>query len=163
MTTTLSSRLTPFHKFVLPLLVAGGFGFGAWRAYLHPGEVHGPTGWSRDYAWALMLAFGVVIGAVLWLVGGRLVCVELDEDELIISDYRNEIRVPLANVEAIKGPGVTNPPRYALIFEESTEFGRRVRFMPPRSWASRWRSEPAVIVELRSAWVAAREKAGKSS
>lgn len=156
MTTPLSSKSTPLYRFVLPWLVLAGMLFAAGSAYLHPESLNGPSGWTRDYAWALMLAFGIVMFAILWFVGGRVMKVELDGDELIISNYRVEIRVPLAQVEAIKGPTWTNPPRYTLVFAETTEFGDKVTFIPPQSLLFRRVAESKAIGELKSAWEQAR-------
>ena len=48
MTTTLSSRWTPFYKFVIPLLVLGGIGTGTVVAYLHPEQQKMPPGLRPD-------------------------------------------------------------------------------------------------------------------
>jgi hypothetical protein len=154
----LSSRLTPFYKFVLPTLILAGMCFGAVMAYVHPESMNGPDGWTRDYAWALMLGFGVLMAGVVWWFAGRLVSVELDDDELVISNYRAEIRVMLSNLEAISGPTITNPPRYTLTFVEATEFGRKVTFMPPQDLTFRRQAEARAIGTLKEAWAAARAK-----
>jgi hypothetical protein len=136
-------------------------GAAALLAYLHPESLNGPDGWSRDYAWVMMLALGVVTAAVVWWFGGRLMRVELDDDELLISNYRTEIRVRLANVVKIEGPTFTNPPRYTLTFDEPTEFGRRVTFTPPMVWSLIPKGEAEAVVELRVAWEAARRAAAR--
>jgi hypothetical protein len=154
--TELSSRSTPFYKFVLPVLLVGGMGAAALTAYRHPESLNGPTGWSRDYAWVMMITLGAVMASAVWWFAGRLMRVELDDDELVISNYRTEIRVRLSHVVKIDGPTITNPPRYTLTFDEPTDFGRRVTFTPRRAWSLLPRGEADVVVELRAAWEAAR-------
>ena len=114
MSTTLSSRWTPFYKFVIPLLVIGGMGTGAVMGFLHPEAQKMPPGLGPYQAWILMAVAVVIAIAVMWWALGRLMRVELDGDELIISNYRTEIRVPLANPAEAR---VVNAPR---IFADST-------------------------------------------
>ena len=156
MATTLSSRWTPFYKFFLPLLALGGIGFGAWHAYTHPERLKMPPGIAPAYGWVLLVAVAVVAGAIVWWTVSSLVRLELDDDELLISNYRTEIRVPLANVASIKGPSNTNPPRYTLTFEEPTEFGPRISFLPPMQWSLMRLTEPEEVRVLRDAWESAR-------
>ncbi|MHB0964057.1 MAG: hypothetical protein ACYC5V_12700 [Gemmatimonadaceae bacterium] len=161
MATTLSSRWTPFYKFVIPLLVFGGLGTGAVMRYLHPEPQKMPPGLRPDQGWILMAVAAVIAIAVMWWALGRLMRVELDDDELIVSNYRTEIRVPLANVAKIAGPSRSNPPRYTLTFEEPTDLGRTVAFIPPIAWTLMRMKERDEVVELRAAWEAARGGRGQ--
>lgn len=109
-----------------------------------------------EYGWVLVVCIGVFTLAILWWTLGGLKQVELDGDELIISDLRAEIRVPLASVEKISRRSMSDPPRYTLTFSEDTDFGRRVRFIAPRRWGLLQRfTDPDEIVALRTAWEAA--------
>jgi hypothetical protein len=157
--TSLSSRWTPFYKFVLPLLALGGIGFGAWRGYVHPERLRMPPGVAPEYGWLLLLTIAVFAGVIVWWTVKSLVRIELDDDELVMSNYRSEIHVPLANIASIGGPSSTNPQRYTLTFEESTEFGRRVSFLPPMQWSLMRLSESDEVRELRTAWESARNAA----
>jgi hypothetical protein len=161
MTTRISSRWTPFYKFILPLLTVGGLGVGAWFAREHPEGQNLPPGFRPEDTWVLMVAMAVVIAAILWWAVGRLMRIELDDDELVISNYRTEIRVRLADVEKISGPSMSNPQRYTITFSERTELGRSVQFMTPMVWTLMRTGETEEAVELRGAWEAARSKAGK--
>ena len=156
MATTLSSRWTPFYKFVIPLLVIGGVGTSAVMTYLHPEPQKMPPGLGPDQAWILMVVAAVIALAVMWWALGRLMRVELDDDDLIVSNYRTEIRVPLSNVAKISGPSLSNPPRYTLTFEEPTDLGRTIAFIPPVAWTLRRMKEREEVAELRAAWAAAR-------
>lgn len=154
--TILSSRWTPFYKFVIPLLVIGGVGTSAVMAYRHPEPQKMPPGLHPDQVWILMAVAAAIALVVMWWTLGRLMRVELDDDELIISNYRTEIRVPLSNVAKIGGPSRSNPPRYTLTFEEPTDLGRTIAFIPPIGWTLGRRKERDEVVELRAAWAAAR-------
>jgi hypothetical protein len=157
--TTLSSRWTPFYKFVIPLLVIGGMGTGAVVAYLRPEPQAMPPGLRPDQGWILMTIAAVIACTVMWWALGRLMRVELDDDELVVSNYRAEIRVPLSHVATITGPSRSNPPRYTLTFEEPTELGRTIAFIPPMTWTLGRMKERDEVVELRTAWAAARSAA----
>ncbi len=156
MSTPLSSRWTPFYKFIVPSLVFGGMGYGAWLAYVHPERQKLPPGIGPDYAWLTVVAIAGLVGVILWWALAALKHVELDNDELIVSNYRTEIRVPLAAVEKISGASLSNPPRYTITFAEPTEFGRRITFLAPMRWTLIRLGEPDEVVELRGAWDAAR-------
>jgi hypothetical protein len=162
-TVTLSSRWTPFYKFIAPLLAVGGIGFGAWRGYVDPERLRMPPGVTPEYGWVLLLAIAVLAGVIIWWTVRSLVRLDLDDDELVISNYRSEIRVPLANVVSISGRSKTNPPRYTLTFEEPTEFGQRVSFLPPMQWSLIRLSESEEVRELRNAWETARAASARGA
>jgi hypothetical protein len=140
-----------FYKFFLPVLVTGGMGFGAFRAYGHPDEVHMPPGMSPDYGWVVMLAMALLVAVFLWYTLSPIKKVELDDGDLIISDYRTEIRVPLEMVEKIDERSMTNPRRYKVTFREPTEFGRRIVFLEPMAWTLNPWHECEEVAELRRA------------
>lgn len=156
MATPLSSRWTPFYKFILPFLVLGGLGFGAWRAYARPESVKMPAGIGVEYGWMLIVALMVVAIGMIWWTVAPLKRLELDDDALVISDYRVEIRVALTNVASISGPSRTNPRHYTVTFDEPTEFGRSITFLPAMDWSLLRLGEPQEVTDLRTAWEMAR-------
>lgn len=135
--------------------------YGAWRAYVRPDEFHLPVGVPPEGGWMFFITVAVVVALVIWWTIGALKRIDLDGDELVISNYLTEIRVPLSGVEAISGRSVTDPKRYTLTFGEPTEFGRRVSFMPPMVWSFNPWAEPEEVGELRSAWASARDAESK--
>ncbi|MHB1313670.1 MAG: hypothetical protein ACYC3L_16750 [Gemmatimonadaceae bacterium] len=151
MATAMSSRWTPFYKFVLPVLVVGGMCFGAVRASLQPQDVHMPPGMAPDYGWVALLAMLVLVTGVMWYTLAPLKKVELDGDDLVISNYRTEIRVPLDMVEKIDERSMTNPRRYRMTFREPTDFGRRIVFLEPMAWTLNPWHECEEVAELRRA------------
>ena len=149
--TALSSRWTPFYKFVVPVLVVGGMGVGLWRGPSHPRELNLTPGMSPAQGWGLMLLMLVVVWAILRSTLVPLKKVELDGDDLIISNYLSEIRVPLEMVEKIDERSMTNPRRYKVTFREPTEFGRRIVFLEPMAWTLNPWHECEEVAELRRA------------
>ena len=140
-----------FYKFFLPVLVTGGMGLGAWRTYGHPQDVNLPPGMAPSYGWVAMLAMFVLVAGIMWFTMAPLKKVELSGDQLIISDYRTEIRVPLEQVEKVDGRSITNPKRYTITFREPTDFGRRIVFLEPMAWTLLPWHECVEIAELRNA------------
>ena len=151
MATAMSSRWTPFYKFVLPVLVTGGMGVGLWRAPSHPEQVHLPSAMTPPQGWGLLLLVLVVVWAVVRYTLVPLKKVEVDGDDLIISNYLSEIRVPLEQVEKIDDRSFTNPKRYTVTFREPTDFGRRIVFIEPMAWTLNPWHECEQVAELRRA------------
>lgn len=158
----LSSRWTFFYKFILLVLVTGAMCCGAWRALDHPDEAPVPGGGMRaGQSWMIVLALAAVVAAVIWWTVAPLKRLVLSGDDLLISNYRTEIRVPLTAVEAISGPSATNPRRYTVTFAEPTEFGRSFTFMPPMVWSFNPWAEADEVGELRRAWAEAQSVASR--
>jgi hypothetical protein len=156
----LSSRWTFYHKFVLPVVITGAMLAGTWFARVHPDSprLHGPGGTPPDQVWLMVLGVTVIVIVAVGLMVAPLKRVVLSGDELVISNFRSEIRVPLTNVAEIGKLSLTDPKRHTIRFEESTEFGDKVTFMVPRRWGLNKWVESEDVQELRRAWEAAREK-----
>lgn len=136
-------------------------GFGAWYASAHPEGQREPPGVAPELAWIVLAAAAVLAAAIMWWTVGRLKRIELDDDELVISNYRTEIRVPLADINKISGPSATNPRRYRITFADSTEFGRSVSFMPPKQWSLWYAGKEEEVELLRRAWEEAQARASR--
>jgi len=149
--TALSSRWTPFYKFVLPVLVTGGMGVSLWRGARSPQEFRLAQDMTSAQGLALMLVVALVVAAIMWYTLAPLKKVELDGDDLVISNYRTEIRVPLEMVEKIDERSMTNPRRYRMTFKEPTDFGRRIVFLEPMAWTLNPWHECEEVAELRRA------------
>lgn len=162
MPTTLSSRATLTYKVLIPVFVVGNMAVaGALPFILGPASpsVH-LRGMSPTSFLLLMLVGAVLVLAILWVTVVPLKKVALDGDELLVSNFQYEIRVPLSRVKAIDGPSFTNPKTYTITFDSPTEFGDAVMFLPPPTWTLIRRGDPAAVVELRGAWNAVRTKPG---
>jgi hypothetical protein len=118
----MSSRLTPILKFVFPAVWISGWAFGTFQAF----------------SW--VFAFGGTLGTVflLWYCA-RLRKVTLDGEDLIISDYRREVRVPLTRVSSVKRRIWISPPEIIVTFDSDTGLGEKVVFMPSYNlWNTQW-------------------------
>lgn len=118
----MSSRLTPIFKFVLPAVWISGWSFGTYQAF----------------SWVFTL--GGIFGSIflLWYCA-RFRKVILEEETLIVSDYRREVRVPLARVSSVKRRIWIRPPEILVIFDSDTGLGDKAVFMPSyRFWNSQW-------------------------
>ena len=156
----LSSRWTFFYKFILPVLTTGGMCFGTWWTWRNPGSdrVHAPDGMAADHVWLLMLAATAAVAAIIWWTSAPLKRVVLSDDELVVSNYLTEIRVPLTSIEKISGPSRTNTKRYTVTLLEPTDYGRRITFLPPMVWSFNPWAEAEEVAQLRGAWAEAQAR-----
>src|SRR5690242_7485092 len=137
---TLSSRLTFFTKTVLPACWIAGFG--VVTAFMWTdGHLPAETGWLFIVAWvAGTLSF--------WWWCIPLKKVRVNGDDLIISNFRKEIVVPLNFVESVTENRWVNVHPVTIHFRGETEFGRKISFMPKSRVMFFWSSHP-VVGELR--------------
>ena len=115
---TLSSEFTPVFKFVFPAL----FGITtAGMMFLAPegNAALGPV--ARVLFW-------LAVVLLLWYCGG-LKAVHQEGTELVISNYRDEHRVPASQIERVK----RSAGAVSVRFREPTPFGRTIRFVPEAS------------------------------
>ena len=153
----LSSRLTVLYKFVLPVLwnVLFGLGFVA----ILTGVLQGKSGAPPPPAAKAFLVIAWAFGAAMWF----LTVIPIKQvwrvgDGLVLSSFRREISVPLADCVEVRSHRWNNPELISVSFRRETPFGSRVRFMPPlRSWP---RGEHPIAAELRERIAAARQAAG---
>ena len=117
----ISSILTPFYKVIWPSLFTGIF------LYLIL---------IRQNLFEALLAL-----LFLWLPGTAvyyffmlpLKSIAYDEDSLYISNYLKEVKIPLSDIKEVKetvGPWTMPRHQVCLTLKPSTEFGKRVRFVP---------------------------------
>lgn len=97
-------------------------------------------GWIFVTAWYAALIYGVIQAF-------RYKNVDLDSETLIIANFGQEIRVPLAEVSDVKGGlGGKNPIK--IEFRNATDFGQSIKFLPPRRRLWAWQRHP-LVKELR--------------
>jgi len=142
----LSSSATLFLKVVWPgvLIVVGALVM--FMLFVARAEIQDPSGVAahQHERWLILGVF-IAMTWLEYLFGIRLKRVRLDEGALYISNFRTEIRVPLADVAGIhEHRWVANRP-VTVEFRRNTRFGKRVVFMPRlNEWAG-------VIAELTAA------------
>jgi hypothetical protein len=93
------------------------------------------------------------IGIAVWAYGNamcfwinfRLKRVEIDDDNLYISNYVSEDEVPLRNVSDISESRLMNPRPITIRFHAQTEFGDRIVFLAKQRWLDFfWKQHPVV-------------------
>lgn len=129
----LSALHTPLTKFGAPILTGGVFATIVAEMLRHPERIDwfgGTLPWWAPWATGLLgLATAVFFGLVI----APLKRVALEGDELIISNYRRSIRVPLtaiAEVGYVKRVMVDDRPVVAIRFLGPSDFGEQITFIP---------------------------------
>ena len=138
---TLSSSLTFFYKFVFSALWSGGFGLGTVFLFLNRVPEAQAMRWTFAGAWALGTAF-------IWWTCARLKRVAFDGSTLVISNYFDEITVPVTEIAKIRQNLLINLKPITITFERETRFGMAITFMPRVSF--RIFSEDDIVKRLRS-------------
>lgn len=142
----LSSSLTFAGKFVFPVLVLGTASFLTLFMFLMP--VLGKGG-DEYYA---MGSISLVPLFVLFLfhfrISIRLKSVALNNDNLVISNFRKRVVVPLSEIEDVYGTIFFMPQLVFIKFKKPTPFGRKIVFVPKAKFFSAW-SEHPVAREIR--------------
>jgi len=140
----ISSRLTFFHKFILPGIFALSI-INIGLQYL--------TGWFSSTTLemtGIMVLLPVAFLCVSILFQWPLKKVYLDERNLYVSDYRVEAVIPVTNIARVSEFFFSEPRRVTIHFKEPTIFGRKIvfiatyRFSPFAAFASH-----PVVSELR--------------
>ena len=147
-TDNLSSLWTLFYKFLFPTLWIGGFAFGTGTVWL--------TGGGGQDA----MPAAVKVGMTAALFGGtafiywsccRLKRVRMDAHFLYISNYFQEIQVPVEQVERVTEWKWDNTHPVTIHFIRPTEFGSAITFMPKMRMFGLWSSHPVVEQILTAA------------
>jgi hypothetical protein len=137
---TVSSSLTFVYKFGFTTLWSGGFGLGtAFMFASSRPEAH-------EMRWRFAAAWAIGTGITWWLCA-RLKRVELDGSTLVISNYHDDIRIPVTEVANVRQNRLVNLRPITLTFKEETPFGRSVTFMPRVSF--RFFSEDEIVKRIR--------------
>ena len=140
---TISSRQTFFVKFVQPIVWIGGFGIGVVAASFAAivGTLPAPLAWLFLAVWAL--------GTIIFMrLLAPLKKVSIAGNSLVISNYRREITVPLAEIDGVTQNRWLNFHPVTIRLRHDTEFGRTITFMPKARFLLPWSSHP-IVSELR--------------
>jgi hypothetical protein len=146
---TISSNMTIFYKLIFPILWIGGFGVGA--VGLFSSVFAGSQGKAVPDAikWQF-LAILVLGSAFIYWACVRLKRVTLRDGNLLISNFRTTVVVPIADIERVTENRWINIHPVTLHFFRETEFGKQVVFMPKIRFCGFLSSHP-VVQELREA------------
>jgi len=137
--------VTPAFWFVAPfvgafMLVDGAFP-DLYRA-MFPRGLMPPVMWVAVGAWAF-----TGFSMALWCFPLKRVAV--DDDSIYVSNYLQEIQLPLSAIMAVKENRWLKLHPVTIEFNRDTTFGRRIMFMPTiRFFTIGWLSHP-IVEELR--------------
>lgn len=131
-------------KVVFPILWISLFGLATlafWRARGGNGEL------PPDSAKYVFLAVWVVGSTViLWLCAG-LKRVRVDGNDLVVSNYLREIRIPLSDIAGVGENRWINMHPVTIRLKAKSVFGDAVTFMPKTRMLT-WRPHP-IVAELK--------------
>lgn len=124
----LSTKFNLMYRWVIPGLLTIAAIAVIWQA--------GGTGLSGDpeLGGALIAITLAVLLMVIarWFDRGKRVW--LDDNVLVVSDYRREARIELTDVESVVATRFLKPDRVTIRFHRATVFGDRILFFPPARW-----------------------------
>jgi hypothetical protein len=147
----LSSRWTFVSKYVFPAIWIPGFGIGVVVTFLNPRTVlyNGVKGAAPEYIGFVFLGAWLIGSAFILYFTAPLKLVSIEGEDLVVSNYRQEWRVPLASISHVTQNRWLNLRPIAIHFREETPFGRTAVFMPPTRWRVLFWSEDPEVEELR--------------
>jgi len=100
----------------------------------------------QEIRWQLAAAW--VLGSALhWWTCARLKRVELRRTILVISNYRDDITVDVADIARVTQNRLINLRPITLLLSKDTMFGRKIMFIPPMSF--RLFAEDQIVSKLR--------------
>ncbi len=131
-------------KFIFPAVWIGVFALVTLGLLLHPARSP-----ESEAKWILLLV-ALVGGTFIYLFCVRLKRVVLDARALRVSNYREELTIPLQDVERVSEFRWVNIHPVTIHLVRPSEFGDRIVFMPKFRMFS-WASTHPVVDELREA------------
>lgn len=139
---TISSQLTFFYKFILPvlfLLSSVNMLVQMLRGQFFK-EIFPPVA-------IFVLIFAAWIALALWCFV-RLKKVSLDDDFLYVSDYRTESRIPLEEIVNVTEVRWINPFPVTIHLRSPSEFGTKIVFAPTYRMFALFSPHP-IVEELK--------------
>lgn len=134
----LSYRATPVRKFRLPVGALIVTAIAVAVVATMPDRLPWPDGSPPSWLPWVVAAAGVAIAIVLGRVTLPLKRVDLQGEDLMISNYFREIRVPLrfvTRVSVLSGAQIDGHPVAAIEVDHPTRFGEVVQFVPVDEFA----------------------------
>ena len=140
----LSSSWTYFYKVIFPRFWIGCFAIGTIALY-----VAAEFGDTEATEMRGIFLFGLILGSafIYWgLMRLKKVC--LKNVSLIVSDFKEEIAVPLTSVERVSGSILISPELVWVHLRTPNKFGDKVIFMPKMRWSFGVTPHP-IVARLR--------------
>jgi hypothetical protein len=143
---TLSSAKTFLMKYIFSSVWIFGFGLGTLVLFLGAFRNRDGVGAPEEMKW-LFLTVWVFGSLFIWWGCGRLKRVRTDGTVIVVSNYLEEFRIPLNEIQAVTENRWINIHPVTIHLRHPSPFGKSIVFMP-RSRLFSWRSHP-VVGELR--------------
>ena len=148
----ISSDATVIWKYLFP---------GLWVPFMGIGVIASILQSSEPLRFLFLLGWVLVSGYFIWF-GRRLKVVSIDENFVYVSQFRQEIQIPLANIEGVKQNWWANPKLITLTLNQPSEFGTSIVFVPTSMMFAAWRSHPIVDEIERAVRGAAQRRPGRT-
>lgn len=142
----LSSRWTFFYQVIFPGVWIIGFGAGTLTLWLAGDSA--PSHPPPEMKFTFLTAWVVGSSFILWFVI-RLHTVWLDGDNLVVTHFHKQERIPLALVQEINETRFWNPKTIKVVFQPRPNLPAQVVFMAPLSFQLPFAVHP-VVKRLRS-------------
>jgi hypothetical protein len=133
---TLSSAWTFWTKFLFPAIWIFAFGYVTFVW----------SGGSPQTKLVFLVVWIAGATSILWVYAG-LKRVRLDERQLYVSNYIQEIHIPFSAITEVKQNRWINSRPITIYFRDATQFGDKVTFMPKQR-IQIWSVDP-VVNELK--------------
>jgi hypothetical protein len=144
---TISSAWTFSAKFLFPAILISAFGFGTilfWSGGLVDRNSATPPPPQLKFVFLGAWILGTTV--MLWANAG-LKRVRMDERQLYVSNYLEELSIPFSLIEDVRQNRWINPRPVTIFFADTTAFGSKVKFMPKQRLQF-WSVDP-VVNELK--------------
>lgn len=128
-------------KVIYPHLMITVFGVQAFSSLFAPQTINAREAFIGIVGWVIFSAF-IYFGCY------RLKKVSVDDRFLYISNYLKEVQVPLSEVADVTESSSSNIRPVIIHLISSTEFGRKIIFMP-KEWRFGFYSTHPVVNELK--------------
>ena len=151
----LSSRITFGYKFLFPVLWITGFGLGTLALWL------GKVKWSATQSnpeflrWQFLIMWLAGASFIIWL-SRRIKHVEIDENDLYVSDYFSDVTIPLTEISRITESRWTSPKTVTIHLRHHTPAGSKIVFLPKHRFA--WQISHPIVAELNEIATQARPR-----
>ncbi|HWJ20871.1 MAG TPA: hypothetical protein VNS52_00840 [Gemmatimonadaceae bacterium] len=149
---TLSTTTTFVHKYPLPAIWIGGFGWGTLQLWLHPADVvfNGVRGGATRHDQLSFLAIWIVTTPLVVAWARWLKRVRLTPDGmLLVSNYLTEVAIPPSDVERVTQNWWLGTRPVVIHLRHESPFGRSIAFIPGGFRRTFFGREDYVVAELR--------------
>lgn len=137
----ISSKLTVFHKFVVPSISL------IWILQAYFTDAFAGL---NSFILEREIIFIVIITVAYLFLWFHLRCkeVSIEGDFLYVSNFFKEIKIPFSEIEKITEFVLINPNPVTIHLKHPTRFGKKIIFMPTHQFFSFYSSHP-IVRELR--------------